>query len=174
MPPSQRRLVLAVLQALTLIAVLVWVIYSYRASSEVRPRAAKPVAQVIIPAEPAVASSSAASPSDPSNAAAPVQVVVPVIAKAPAVDPTFKDFRAWTDMALAPGSVLPGDFQARGVELAKARRVALAKLIVDDPERAIAEAVSPLNRQQLPAEIVAQLEDRVSTRANFDVLATLP
>ena len=142
---------------------------------EVRPAAPKPIAQVIIPSEPVGAPSSAAFPTIPSRVAAPAIAVAPTVTAAPAIDAPFKDFRAWTDQALAAGSVQPaGDFQARGVELAKARRVALAQLIVNDPERAIAEAVSPLTRQQLPAEIVAQLEERVSTRANFDVLATLP
>ncbi len=142
---------------------------------EVRPAAPKPIAQVIIPSEPVGAPSSAAFPTIPSRVAVPAIAVAPTVTAAPAIDAPFKDFRAWTDQALAAGSVQPaGDFQARGVELAKARRVALAQLIVNDPERAIAEAVSPLTRQQLPAEIVAQLEERVSTRANFDVLATLP
>ncbi|OAI43146.1 hypothetical protein AYO41_02820 [Verrucomicrobia bacterium SCGC AG-212-E04] len=101
--------------------------------------------------------------------------VPPVVATKPTTDVPFKDFRAWTDAALAAGgNQSSGDFLARGVALAKERRAALLQLIVDDPERAIAEAVSPDVRQQLPPQIVAQLEDRVSTRATFGVLATLP
>ena len=95
------------------------------------------------------------------------------MASASPADAKFAEFRAWTNEAVKPGGK-PGDFVARGVTLAKERRAALAQLIVDDPERALAEAVPPVVRQQLPAEIVGQLEDRVSTRGDFTVLATLP
>ena len=135
----------------------------------------KPVAQVIIPAEPAVAPAPAVVPSDSATTVVASPLVAPVVSTTAAVENPFQNFRAWSEKALAAAAVpTSGDFQAQGVELAKARRVALAKLIVDDPERAIAEAVAPLNRQALPAEVVAQLEDRVSARVSFDVLATLP
>jgi hypothetical protein len=46
--------------------------------------------------------------------------------------------------------------------------------IIADPRRALEKAVPVRMRQQLPPEIVAQLEERVSTRAFFGVLAVPP
>ena len=182
MPTYQRKRLLAALQGLTLVALVVWAFHSYRTAPENRPATVRPVAQTIIPPTPAGTASDASEPSPATNSATDASqtpshapAVVPAVAPARSSDSTFKDFRAWTDEAIAAGaSPRSGDFLARGVALAKARRAALAQLIVEDPERAIAEAVSPVVRQQLPSEILAQLEDRVSMRANYDVLATLP
>ncbi|BCU78329.1 hypothetical protein llg_30440 [Luteolibacter sp. LG18] len=48
-----------------------------------------------------------------------------------------------------------------GLALAKARRPEFLKLIKADPERALKEAVPMVVRQDLPARLVAQLEERV-------------
>lgn len=49
-----------------------------------------------------------------------------------------------------------------GVRLAQAHRGALKKIIITDPRTALEQAVPMVLRQQLPPQIVAQLEQRVS------------
>jgi len=63
---------------------------------------------------------------------------------------------------------------AQGVELAQHRRAALLELIATDPREALASAVPFSVRQELPADITAQLEQRVSGKGDFLVLATVP
>ncbi len=136
--------------------------------------ASGPSASVSAPATAGLSRIAASPPSSPA-VARPSGVTRAATLPRAEIDAVCGDFRVWLEEAL-PGGVgrVSAAAVARGLELAKARRVALAQLIVDDPERAIAEAVPPLVRQQLPPEIVAQLEERVSTRARFDVIATLP
>ncbi len=62
----------------------------------------------------------------------------------------------------------------QGVTLARARRTEFKNLIVADPERALEQAVPPLTRQQLPAEILAELEKPVSARGDFNVYLGRP
>lgn len=62
----------------------------------------------------------------------------------------------------------------RGVQLARARRQEFKNLIVADPERALEQAVPPLTRQELPAEILAELEKPVSARGDFKVYMGRP
>jgi len=63
---------------------------------------------------------------------------------------------------------------AHGVELAQHRRAALLELIATDPREALASSVPFSVRQELPAGITAQLEQRVSGKGDFLVLATVP
>ncbi|HEU0009181.1 MAG TPA: Calx-beta domain-containing protein [Verrucomicrobiae bacterium] len=58
---------------------------------------------------------------------------------------------------------------AEGFGFAEARRPALKQLIKDNPRRALNEAVPMTVRQQLPAEVVGLLEERVSGRAALRV-----
>ncbi|HMJ04994.1 MAG TPA: FG-GAP-like repeat-containing protein [Chthoniobacterales bacterium] len=60
-----------------------------------------------------------------------------------------------------------------GIELARRRRVVLAELIQNDPAAAIAAAVPEEVRRELPGEIVALLETRVSGLGDYIVLAEL-
>ncbi len=106
-----------------------------------------------------------------SAAAAGIQPTA-FLGKMPEAELPFAKFRAWAD-AEGASSAAPHSL-ARGVELARERRAALAALISTDPERALAEAVPPLVRQRLPAEVRALLEEPVSARASFRVLAALP
>jgi hypothetical protein len=57
-----------------------------------------------------------------------------------------------------------------GIELAKARRTTLQKLIVSNPQAALQRAVSWKTRQLLPSSIVELLEERISGRGEFMVL----
>jgi hypothetical protein len=63
---------------------------------------------------------------------------------------------------------------AEGQRLAAARRTEYKQLIAADPRRALEEAVPMVARQQLPAEIVAQLEERLSGVGRFEVQAISP
>ena len=56
-----------------------------------------------------------------------------------------------------------------GLALAEARRPVLKQLIKSDPQRALEQAVPVLVRQQLPREVVEQLEERVNGRAALRV-----
>ena len=57
----------------------------------------------------------------------------------------------------------------RGVELARARRVAMKELIQADPQAALARAVPYATRKRLPEPVVALLETPVSTTADLEV-----
>jgi autotransporter-associated beta strand protein len=72
-------------------------------------------------------------------------------------------FDAWLADGRHPDPV------ARGVELAKARRVAMKELIQADPQAALERAVPYAVRRQLPKQIAALLETPVSTTADLVV-----
>src|SRR5437867_7550103 len=90
----------------------------------------------------------------------------------PAQSPIFNEFAQWTEEYLseADGEARQA-LEARGEGLAKERRQALAELIEADPEQAIALAVPMTVRKQLPDSIIGQLEERVSARAKYEVIA---
>ena len=56
-----------------------------------------------------------------------------------------------------------------GVELARRRRVALRELIRQDPEAALAAAVPAGFRATLPPAVVAELEERIDRRGDWEV-----
>jgi hypothetical protein len=60
---------------------------------------------------------------------------------------------------------------AEGIALAQARRDALKALIISDPARAIARALSAPEREALPREVQPYLESRQSGRGSLEVLA---
>ena len=62
----------------------------------------------------------------------------------------------------------------QGITLASARRTELKGLIATDPQKALAMAIPPVVRQQLPRAIVERLEERINEAAFFGVLAALP
>jgi len=63
---------------------------------------------------------------------------------------------------------------AEGQRLAAARRAEYKQLIATDPRKALEEAVPMVVRQQLPAEIVAELETRLSGVGRYEVQAISP
>lgn len=126
------------------------------------------------------AAPSVATPASPAPAQsiAPAQSVAVAAAGAPAAAvqsglPEFDRFNAWLARYLAAAPADRAALLAEGRELAAARRAALARLIVSDPERALGLAVSMVARQQLPAELLALLEDRVSGRGSLGVLGVV-
>jgi hypothetical protein len=76
-------------------------------------------------------------------------------------DPAFERFAAWVRDWRADRDPRRA---AAGLELARARREALKRLIESDPERALALALPYADRKALPPEFVALLEERVSGR----------
>jgi uncharacterized delta-60 repeat protein len=115
------------------------------------PRPATPESPVALPtaAAPAAQLAPAAAPADP----APVTV-----------EPAdyFAQFQQWAaEYGRADATGRAALLQA-GVELARARRAELLRLIQTDPERALHQAVPYDVRRRLPAEIQRELEQPVS------------
>src|SRR6185369_12441461 len=84
-------------------------------------------------------------------------------------------FQAWVQhyTAAADANAKAGMI-GQGVAAAKAHRAALSALIVSNPEKAILAAVPASVRSSLPAEVVAQLETRVSGVGDFTVVCPFP
>ncbi len=87
----------------------------------------------------------------------------------------FAPFHGWlsryqqeTDAASRAG------LEAEGEALARQRREAMARLIAEDPQRALEEAIPFAQRQQLPESITRHLEQTVSGRGDLGVLGVLP
>ena len=92
----------------------------------------------------------------------------------PVSEPAFSAFKDWSRRHAAADAAAKAAFEAEGVELARARRVALAALIQSDPKRALELAVPLGVRRALPAAVEALLEERVSARGDLMVVAVLP
>ncbi|MBC8009635.1 MAG: hypothetical protein H7067_06025, partial [Burkholderiales bacterium] len=88
--------------------------------------------------------------------------------------PEHAAFRDWTHTHAAAAPDGSAGLIAEGLRLADARRVALARLIVTDPEAALASAVPLAVRAGLPAEVVSRLETRVSGRGELSLNAVTP
>jgi uncharacterized delta-60 repeat protein/M6 family metalloprotease-like protein len=146
-----------------------------------------------VPGSPAVASANASVPA-PKEFAAPV----PASPAAPAVrpgpfaksgcaardviasgwktetQPAFAGFRDWTIRYLAASPEERARLLPEGVQWAQERRAVLAQLIRSDPQSALAAAVPMVVRQQLPAEVTALLEERITGRGELSLLAVTP
>src|ERR1043166_461720 len=83
------------------------------------------------------------------------------------------DFGQWEESYAIAGLDEKPALIADGVSLATERRSVLAALIESDPQEALRWAVPLAMRRKLPAEIVAQLEERVSDRGEFNVMGVL-
>jgi hypothetical protein len=86
----------------------------------------------------------------------------------------FGAFDDWVEKFLAASPSERHTSIDRGISLASARRTALKNLIATNPSEAIARAVPPTIRQQLPRAIFERLEERVNESAFFGVLGALP
>lgn len=80
-----------------------------------------------------------------------------------------KAFADWSQRFVAATPEVRAAMTSEGVALAEARRPVLKQLIKSDPQWALENAVPVLVRQQLPREVVAQLEERVNGRAALRV-----
>jgi M6 family metalloprotease-like protein len=77
-------------------------------------------------------------------------------------EPAAVEFKNWTERYTRAGGGEQPTMVAEGVILAAVRREKLVELILTNPEQALAEAVPIAVRQGLPAQVIAQLETRVS------------
>ncbi len=87
---------------------------------------------------------------------------------------TITTFRQWADQFVQAAPAERAALAAEGRTLAAARRPEMKKLIVADPERALELAIPRVIRQQLPAEIVSELEKPVSARGDYNVYLGKP
>jgi hypothetical protein len=98
--------------------------------------------------------------------------------KTPVSEPSVADpmarFDSWSRSYLAAVDAERARLLEAGVRLAQARRPAFTQMIQSDPRKALAESVPMVVRQKLPAEIVAQLEERVAARGELRVYAASP
>ncbi len=103
-------------------------------------------------------------------------------AQLPATKPAVEDVTVWPAQRGVPFEAFR-DWQARygaaadkaglaaeGLTLARARRVALARWIERDPEFALQQAVRPDARRELPAEVLAELEQLIDARGHYSVM----
>jgi uncharacterized delta-60 repeat protein/M6 family metalloprotease-like protein len=93
---------------------------------------------------------------------------------AAAEQPEFAAFRVWTERYLAAAPAERAALLAEGRARAAERRAVLARLIKSDPRAALAAAVPMVVRQELPAEIVALLEERISGQGRLALNALTP
>lgn len=83
-------------------------------------------------------------------------------------------FFEWLREYLAAAPAQRDALLNQGVRLAQARRVEYKHLIVEDPRRALEQAVPMVVRQDLPPGIVDQLEERVNLRGDLHVYQGSP
>jgi len=113
-------------------------------------------------------------PADPSAPAA--HFVAAGQSPSPATwEPAIREFHLWAGRYI--GEVEPAtrlNLIEEGRRLARAHRQAIKRLIVEDPQSALRQAVPVVLRQTLPADILAELEERINTRADHGVYADGP
>jgi len=126
---------------------------------------------IVEPAEPVVTS--------PKAGGVPPEVTLPMRQdlrwQTPVPEPAFAAFRDWTErFASAPAGEGKAALLEDGRALAGERRTQMAELIFHDPRRALELAVPVALRRQLPADIVALLEEPVAGRGDLQVIAAMP
>jgi len=129
------------------------------------------------PAPEPTASVASAPRLDPRAAPAPRPVRPPIAPATPATTPradvpfpATTAFLEWSDRYLAASAAVRPGLIVDGLALARERRPLLAELIRRDPEAALSAAIPRAIRSKLPAEIVAELEQLVSARAELAVI----
>ncbi len=142
--------------------ILFWVMKSAPSSA--------PLSQATVTAIPAVKS---ASPL-PAMAIVPWQGAVNQAVKERSSPSGIEAFDQWALKITTAGNAPTAIELTDGLRLVEERRGVLKQLIQDDPEAALASAVPWSIRNQLPEEIAARLEQRISATAEFSVLAAVP
>jgi hypothetical protein len=89
-------------------------------------------------------------------------------------EPSAIAFKSWTERYAAAASHTQLELVSEGVTLAAARRDCLVELILKDPEQALAEAIPIVVRQNLPAQVIALLETRVSGQGSITNQVSTP
>jgi hypothetical protein len=169
---------LAALLGLLTVATLVCWLFWFKDEPEIRSIAATPVAAPEATTAPRI-----------EPAAPPVEVVDSAPAPAvPAQDfgaselkpkrqpdfPKIVAFNQWASRWAKASPEEREEMRAEGLHLAQVRRPEFKALIVSDPQRALEQAVSRVIRQDLPPEIVEQLEKPVSATGDFRVYRGRP
>ncbi len=90
------------------------------------------------------------------------------------VEPAFARFHGWVDQFQAVDAATREGLIPEGVVLATTRRAALKELMESHPERALELMVPLAIRRELPEAITDLLEERVSARGDFEILAAVP
>lgn len=83
-------------------------------------------------------------------------------------------FHDWTKRWMSADAAGREGMRAEGLRLAQERRPAMKRMIRHDPRLALEQAVPRVVRQDLPAEIVEQLEKPVSATGEFKVYRGMP
>ncbi|MEO5713956.1 MAG: hypothetical protein ABIT37_10760, partial [Luteolibacter sp.] len=83
-------------------------------------------------------------------------------------------FANWANRYLSTPAAGRKAMLAEGVATATSRREVLAKMIRENPEQALAAAVPVMVRKDLPAQVTALLEDRVSGKGSINMLSGTP
>ncbi len=155
-------------RAVALLGVLAAFILWWRTSS---PSRSVPLPETLADHRPAAkAARAAVSPVAPAVPRSPA-ALSPVLA---APGSALGQFQSWTQRYLAASPAERPALVAAGVQLAAARRPAFTALIVGDPREALRQAVPLVARQQLPAEVIAYLEERIEGRAHVRIYQSTP
>ncbi|WP_038172465.1 Calx-beta domain-containing protein [Verrucomicrobium sp. BvORR106] len=116
-----------------------------------------------------------APPSVPTGVAAlPATTLVEVIQLPQPAKPEIGAFREWAGRYFAASAADRAAMVPEGIRLAQQHRQALKVVVMTDPRTALEQAVPMVVRQDLPPEIVAQLEERLSGVGPLEVLAVSP
>ncbi len=161
---------LLVVAAVAILSLLVYL----TASRPGFPRPASSVPVVSAPASTVIPEPEPVAPPAPDAEAVAAARTITAADWDRATAPELAAFRAWTEQYLQAPPGAQGALLAEGRARALARRAVLAQLIRQDPEAALAAAVPMVVRQQLPAEIVDLLEERVSGVGELALNAVTP
>ncbi len=145
--------------SLSLLAALCWWSLSPRT---IAPAIAQPSQKAVAHeavAHEAVAHEASAVPAEPSARSAAATAAVEPVA----------EFGSWAQRYIAAPVEKRAALIAEGVKLAQERRPVLREIIQTNPEQALREAVPMVVRQELPAQVVAHLEERVNRRGAIRV-----
>lgn len=163
-----RRVFLASL----LFAVVLILFWSLGGASNLRSPS---ILEVASPVDPVPSLASATTiPFSTGSLAAPVAALAET---SPGAQPhkALAEFTSWTERYLAANAAQREALEEEGVKLATARRPWFKQLIQTDPRRALEQAVPRVVRQDLPQEVVAQLEKPVSAKGTtMCISADLP
>jgi len=88
--------------------------------------------------------------------------------------PAMAAFRGWIEQYRSGSAALRSQLEPEGVTLARARRVEMKRMIVVDPQRALAVTIPAATRAWLPAAILREIETRHVGRGDYALLASQP
>lgn len=173
MNPNSRLRATAAVVTVAAIAVITW---------SVLTRSAPPAPQVAAPVTAAAATPPPTLPVAGKIAGNPAADRVIISAAAKLIGSQWRSqtqaeclaFSNWATAYLAAPSDQRQGMLAEGIATATARRVVLAKMIRENPEQALAAAVPMRVRKDLPAEVTAKIEERVSGKGSVNLLSGTP